>query len=145
MEINKCSICLDQIGDHEEKGIHLATDTVSHVYHKTCLEAWLNRKAECPLCKMPVNILPKMKGDDALYESEEQQSFPIRPHQVLEFVEGAFDRIFAALNSNQPRYKRFLKGVLISAALGPTAIACGAAGLVEMGYYAAANTMCPRR
>ena len=42
-----CSICLD----------HFTTSTLvkkmgcGHIFHQTCIDAWLVRKGECPNCK----------------------------------------------------------------------------------------------
>jgi hypothetical protein len=50
--MDQCAICL---GDYTEKDevAELKCDQ-RHYFHAACLEDWLKRKPECPLCKKPV-------------------------------------------------------------------------------------------
>lgn len=50
--MDQCAICL---GDYTEKDevAELKCDE-RHYFHAACLEDWLKRKPECPLCKKPV-------------------------------------------------------------------------------------------
>ena len=50
--MDQCAICL---GDYTEKDevAELNCDQ-RHYFHAACLEDWLKRKPECPLCKKPV-------------------------------------------------------------------------------------------
>jgi hypothetical protein len=42
----ECIICLNQF----EKGQSLTLLKCGHIYHKSCLELWFNKKRTCPLC-----------------------------------------------------------------------------------------------
>lgn len=49
----ECCICLMDFKDDDELA-ELKCDE-RHYFHSACLEDWLKRKYECPLCKKPVN------------------------------------------------------------------------------------------
>ena len=45
-----CSVCLSELVDGEKVRVLTAC---MHYFHATCVEAWLHRKANCPLCRTP--------------------------------------------------------------------------------------------
>ena len=45
--ITECSICLDSY----EIGDTISILSCEHFYHTKCLNEWLNKKEECPLCR----------------------------------------------------------------------------------------------
>ena len=50
--MNECLICMNEYKDDDEV-VELKCDE-RHYFHAECLESWLKRKLECPLCKKPV-------------------------------------------------------------------------------------------
>lgn len=52
--MEQCAICMDDYKDEDEIA-ELACDK-RHYFHSKCLEDWLKRKLECPLCKTAVSI-----------------------------------------------------------------------------------------
>jgi len=40
-----CSICLDHIKNNKK------TLACQHIFHKGCIDTWLNHKTSCPLCR----------------------------------------------------------------------------------------------
>ena len=44
---NKCSICLDKI--YFKKNTY--TTICNHIYHKSCINKWLNISKTCPICR----------------------------------------------------------------------------------------------
>jgi len=55
-ENGHCAICRDdyQVGD----SIRILPCHVSHHFHRTCLDRWLEFNATCPLCRKPVSGFP---------------------------------------------------------------------------------------
>lgn len=47
-----CAICLGEYTEADEVA-ELGCDE-RHYFHATCLEDWIKRKPECPLCKKPL-------------------------------------------------------------------------------------------
>lgn len=45
-----CSICLDNLYDEEEHK-EIIKIKCNHMFHKECLEPWLRKQRNCPLCK----------------------------------------------------------------------------------------------
>jgi len=45
---DKCSICIDDI---KRLQLYRKLDC-SHVFHKTCIDSWFERKLSCPLCRV---------------------------------------------------------------------------------------------
>ena len=54
--MEQCAICLQDYQDNDEIA-ELKCDQ-RHYFHSKCLEEWLHRKLECPLCKKPINVPP---------------------------------------------------------------------------------------
>ena len=50
---NTCSICLEAF---QEGDIIRKLPRCQHNFHVECIDSWLVRKAECPVCKQPVVI-----------------------------------------------------------------------------------------
>lgn len=48
--LNECIICLEDMKFNED----LILVKCSHIYHKECLEKWMNRKSVCPLCDIKI-------------------------------------------------------------------------------------------
>ena len=54
-----CSICLENF----EMSDKIYVLTCNHVFHRQCIEGWINYKnqdAECPLCKREINTIYKL-------------------------------------------------------------------------------------
>ena len=49
-----CSICLDNLYDEEECK-EIIKIKCNHMFHKECLEPWLIKQRNCPLCKTKIN------------------------------------------------------------------------------------------
>lgn len=56
LEDNECSICLNCVEPNESVR---RLPVCGHVFHKSCIDLWLLRSADCPLCKCSV------RGDEA--------------------------------------------------------------------------------
>ncbi|KAK3206796.1 hypothetical protein Dsin_020842 [Dipteronia sinensis] len=48
-----CAICLDEFSDGEECRVG---STCKHIFHKYCIDRWLLKNTQCPLCRVPVQI-----------------------------------------------------------------------------------------
>merc|ERR1719221_1754404 len=48
----ECSICLNQF---EPGDVYRSLPGCAHVFHRSCIDLWLFRRAECPLCKALVH------------------------------------------------------------------------------------------
>lgn len=48
--IDECIICLEEYSE----GDKIRTLPCKHLFHSTCIQAWLNRKHFCPICKYDV-------------------------------------------------------------------------------------------
>ncbi|MBK2125127.1 RING finger domain-containing protein [Fangia hongkongensis] len=48
-----CSICLESfsIENDQQNDMHVCITSCKHYFHKMCIDAWLQRAEECPLCK----------------------------------------------------------------------------------------------
>ena len=53
---NECTICIEEF----KNGDCLITLPCLHLYHKECIENWLNEELNCPVCKFD---LKKMKEE----------------------------------------------------------------------------------
>jgi len=51
LQENECSICLNEICDHDAVR---QLGTCGHTFHRCCIDLWLLRRADCPLCKQNV-------------------------------------------------------------------------------------------
>jgi len=51
----ECSICLNEFEPGDQCR---SLPTCSHTFHRSCIDLWLLRRAECPLCKTKVSSLP---------------------------------------------------------------------------------------
>jgi E3 ubiquitin-protein ligase DOA10 len=51
--MKSCAICLMDYEESDEIA-ELKCDQ-RHYFHSACLQDWLKKKLECPLCKRPVN------------------------------------------------------------------------------------------
>ena len=48
-----CSICLNEDESAEEIVVRLPC---AHVYHKSCIAAWLTKKNFCPMCRTEFDV-----------------------------------------------------------------------------------------
>lgn len=46
-----CSICLDDFANNKKKLISQLNCSGKHIFHKQCLEAWVEKNDICPLCR----------------------------------------------------------------------------------------------
>lgn len=51
-EDSECSICLNCVCSHDS----VRQLPCGHTFHRSCIDLWLLRRAECPLCKQSVRI-----------------------------------------------------------------------------------------
>ena len=49
-ENDKCSICLDELYSDENQD-EIIQIKCNHMFHKKCLDEWINLQKNCPLCK----------------------------------------------------------------------------------------------
>lgn len=49
-EKKSCTICLDEFSPESK----IKTLPCFHIFHANCITKWLERKAECPICRTPV-------------------------------------------------------------------------------------------
>lgn len=47
-----CAVCLDSFKSRQ----HARFLVCSHKFHRQCLDRWLSRKNECPVCRSPVRF-----------------------------------------------------------------------------------------
>lgn len=53
-----CMICMENFSSSNKAIVghkQQNTNNIIHLFHKTCMESWLNTKNECPMCKKPVS------------------------------------------------------------------------------------------
>jgi len=53
-ENSKCMVCMEQF----EQGDNLRSLPCLHRYHARCIDEWLARSPECPICKRDITALP---------------------------------------------------------------------------------------
>jgi hypothetical protein len=62
-EMTECSICLNEL-DHDDSVRQLSN--CGHCFHRACIDLWLLRRADCPLCKQSVCMThPRACSDTA--------------------------------------------------------------------------------
>lgn len=44
---SSCSVCLEEFKDNET----ISKTSCNHMFHKNCLETWLNTNTKCPFCR----------------------------------------------------------------------------------------------
>ncbi|KAI9199154.1 hypothetical protein LWI28_028373 [Acer negundo] len=49
----ECAICLDEFNEGEECKVG---STCKHIFQKYCIDRWLLKNTQCPLCRVPVQI-----------------------------------------------------------------------------------------
>jgi len=54
-----CSICVDSF---ETGDCVRCLSACGHTYHQSCIDLWLLRQADCPLCKREVSAIPSCKS-----------------------------------------------------------------------------------
>jgi hypothetical protein len=52
-EEGTCTVCLSEMVDGEKVRVLTAC---MHSFHATCIETWLRRNANCPVCRHPVMV-----------------------------------------------------------------------------------------
>uniref|UniRef100_A0A7S0ZR69 RING-type domain-containing protein n=1 Tax=Noctiluca scintillans TaxID=2966 RepID=A0A7S0ZR69_NOCSC len=50
-----CSVCMNSFADGDE----IRTLLCQHVFHKECIDTWLARRSECPVCRAPLRAAPR--------------------------------------------------------------------------------------
>ncbi|CDW81749.1 zinc finger protein [Stylonychia lemnae] len=85
-----CAICLIQFEDDDI--IEELNCAHRHIFHPQCTREWLNKKKECPLCKMPIDnsALRFFKAVDAfgITNKSNKSGYVSQNHQeVLESIE----------------------------------------------------------
>merc|ERR1719221_1546443 len=73
-EEKECSICLSEIcpGDVVRR-----LDSCGHTFHRSCIDLWLLRRADCPLCKCGVSCDGKTSEPAHAVASAGQESAPV--------------------------------------------------------------------
>ncbi|UJR18978.1 hypothetical protein I4U23_022107 [Adineta vaga] len=56
-EQNKCGVCWDEFQQNET----LRRLTCLHIYHKDCIDPWLQKKNQCPICREPPINFPNIE------------------------------------------------------------------------------------
>lgn len=96
-----CAICLNELGHDESMLKKLHTDkTISHIFHKACVDKWLESRKTCPTCReeipqkdrpvitpavVPLISLFDLYGSGSYFVSHEQ-SANFATHQRLESI-----------------------------------------------------------
>jgi hypothetical protein len=65
IEVSKCKVCLEKtynfLFDFYEFNLYkkkpFMMTTCGHVFHSSCLEAWIRQKRECPTCRSPITLI----------------------------------------------------------------------------------------
>mmetsp|Transcript_42459 Transcript_42459/g.76295 ORF Transcript_42459/g.76295 Transcript_42459/m.76295 type:complete len:352 (+) Transcript_42459:103-1158(+) len=52
---SKCMVCME----HFEQGEALRSLPCLHRYHQSCIDEWLMRSPECPICKHDITVMPQ--------------------------------------------------------------------------------------
>jgi hypothetical protein len=90
-EVHECSICLENILPTatlaQEKRTQL---DCSHIFHKECIGAWVNRQHNCPLCRAVVAQLPGESENSTTAPSAEVAvtipESPVEPKHLAEIL-----------------------------------------------------------
>jgi hypothetical protein len=108
-EETSCSICVDEIRD----GDTCTRTSCKHVFHKGCMDTWMSRKLECPLCRQEVHLF-KLHLSTRCSESEcgcdvadehagtSQESHPSQDYFTGKFVQLRLGTIQAHQNYMAP-------------------------------------------
>jgi hypothetical protein len=137
LNVNDCPVCLEPIQDGE-KAIHI-TETVSHVFHRECLDAWFleqsrnGRQNKCPSCNVTVVDHPRIQGPDAIYDT-------VEPNEIEENFQAPFVH-----EVPQQDYKEITKLALYYVfVLPPMTVVLGGFSLLQKGYQEISDRICRR-
>lgn len=72
-----CAICQDQI---TEDGCRLRT--CGHPYHSSCIRAWFNASARCPICRRDIREDRPDQTSSASHEIPSQQPSPLEEEDI---------------------------------------------------------------
>ena len=53
---DNCPICYENLNIGK-----VTKTTCEHIFHKECLDTWLNKNISCPCCRSVIDIKPKLK------------------------------------------------------------------------------------
>lgn len=67
----ECSICLTDIRDTVGSEIFISRTKCGHFFHKNCLEEWIKKRKNCPVCRSKV-LIRKLGDFDANNEEMEE-------------------------------------------------------------------------
>ena len=76
--IADCSICLRDIYFGTER-----TTPCNHIFHRICLETWLNRSPTCPLCRAR---LPRPEDDDSDATDAEDEGMVVDEFDIFLYL-----------------------------------------------------------
>lgn len=57
-DLGGCSICQENIEEKQEFTRLRCSDTVNHVFHKTCIMPWMKDHSTCPTCRADLSGTP---------------------------------------------------------------------------------------
>ena len=68
----ECTVCLCEFG---KRDIVRKIRPCRHIFHRDCLETWLKKEEDCPMCKEPIAVeyldyYPTLSSDDSDLEEE---------------------------------------------------------------------------
>lgn len=97
-EKNTCAICQDDIKDGDQIR---AITKCQHGFHITCIDKWLSKKGECPLCRAAIIDVARVQE---IYNniSRLHQELPVEQHATSSAI---MSHIKAILDSSEPLIK----------------------------------------
>jgi hypothetical protein len=123
-ETSTCVVCQDEIQEGERVR---AIQKCSHIFHAACIEPWLLRKRECPLCRVSIGSPPPVSTGEQvepivthlqnLLAQNPTTRFTVPPSQnTLQNIAAILDR-FLVDSSDMARRRTFLTFCLIDGIL----------------------------
>ena len=92
---NICSICLCELTSSGK-----LTTTCNHIFHKECINSWIERNNTCPLCRKnsPIKKKPVLRNRDLLVSS-----IDLMPDDVISDI----DYFFNIIGSDEDVFDEF--------------------------------------
>ena len=94
-EVHTCAICQDDIKDGEQIR---AISKCQHGFHINCIDKWLSKKGECPLCRAAIIDVGRVQE---IYNniSRLHQELPVEQHATSSAI---MHHVKAILDSSEP-------------------------------------------
>ena len=80
----ECTICLDKIKNTDKKVL-----SCNHVFHKNCVDTWLQETPNCPLCRRSQRAsTPVIENDITIEDLDDNEPFRYSTRRYREFNRG---------------------------------------------------------